>query len=680
MATRNLFEDRTMGVEESLYNMISWTRDPSLTLDKEIALHAFTNPDTLFDFGSDRGDISAKQGSNYFHSLSPNRKELTSLYLLEYGESISASKPHWNGTINVTHNNFLGIDNLDLVIDNHRHNVLESLFFENIELKLSGTRNDGSVYNLFIPLNATSSTKYRSSVGVEGIIGANKDQKDYQMGLKQIFYYYAKFGTRYIGIKLELSIVLTYHNNDFEPLGVIDTVKFFPQIKITSDFKEEGDEELLPGFKKSLFYPDGDEYFNLLTSSDLPTDIDLSSLTVQGYNARVKMTAYNNSSHHLDIKEDDNGNYIDYNHFRAMRDNGYAIPHMFEKYFDPSILSSNVPSLYTDSNESEKDYTNKLRKFAVYQKGKILPPTWAYIFDYTKPNINEECEIHAVYNSEDLYEKPDAFNDERKQSYLYPPGNPDNKQITLTKLPRQGQYDNIHFHGYMGHYADNNEPVLHAPICGYCCFHLHWRWAQLNYDLSTSLPSKILQGGGNPNRFNGWDTNGFRKGNGYGLPLIPPNQSLKIAVTNKDKQPYSRDSVLNPESPAQELNKNVKTVWYSIDMTEHALRNGFSHVILEQGAGYAFQYNNRVESIYQWIKTTIKIIKYRNRLLPTPIIPALIIEFLDELLDVADIPGLFEVIYRFMRFYNFDSLYPDWNQIPNGSYHPSVTAPSMEKL
>lgn len=663
---------------------VSWSNTTPLSPNEQIKVIQLYKP-MIFDFEDRIIDHTMRPGSNYFHTLNANSRKLSVMYRNEYGEDIPAQKPHWDGTLNVTNNNFLSIDNLNLLTNmsgvTHTHTVLKNISFQDIELKLVFNRNDGSTYNHFIPLNAP--TNYSACIGAEGTIGGNK--KDYQMGLAQIFYYYLKIGDRYIGVKVEVSIVLLYHGNDFEPLGVIDAVKFFPQIKFAFDSKRKDDPDLLPNYNEFVVYPENDSRFNLLTLSGLPTDIDIDSCNVDGYKARVKMTANNNSMHHVEIRDDGSGNYIDYNHFRYAREEGIAIPKLFEKYFDLSLLPSNMPSFFTDSNDSEADDEGGIRKFPFYHLyGAVAPPTWAYIFDYLKPNLTEEHEIQAVYGRQDLQSKSNAFDKERGAQYLWPQNsNPGNKKVTLTKKARQAEYDNIHFHGYMGKYADNNQPVIHAPICGYCCFHLHWRWSQLNYNLNAMGMTRLATAGGSPNRFNGWETSGEKKGDGFGLPLIPPNQSLKIAVTNENKTPFSRDSVLNPTATPEELNNNIKTVWYSVDLLDYPIRSQTGHLVFEQGAGYAFRYNPQAERIYKTIRTVINVMRYQAIFFPPgipPVIPPVVVSFLAEVLNHMETPDMFEIVYRLMRFFNWETQISDVNQVPNGNYHPSVTEPSMEKL
>lgn len=492
MREKILFKDdnELLGHQESLFNKVAWSKNSHFDIAEYFKV-AFNSKTYVFDFDQPTTDPKMKLGNQYFHNLGSGQDQLSSIYNNDYGSTIPESKPQWEGRLNMSRNNFLAIDTLVLKTSQHHvHSVLRNLSFEDIGVNIAFERNDGSTYIHYTPLPALKN--YTSYVGTEGAIGSKKN--DYQIGLKQVLLYYVRLGSIYLGIRLELSATFLYHANDFEPLGVIDAVKFFPQIKFSSDSINIFDSVLYPDAEGTILLPNLDSRYNLLSLQGLPQDIDLNSGRIHSYKARVKMTANNNNSHHVDIVNDGAGHLIDFNHFKKLREEEIPIPSMFEKYFYTFSVPSNIPGFFVDSNASGEDEDKKTRKFPAYHVSAEDPPTWAFIFDYLKPNITQESEIVAVYGKQDLTTKPDSFN-ERSKSYIYPPNNPSNTKITLTKTPRQGEYDNIHFHGYMGHYADNDQIVIHAPICGFCCFHLHWRWSKLNYTLNTGTIAKMLNSG-----------------------------------------------------------------------------------------------------------------------------------------------------------------------------------------
>lgn len=682
MAVVNLFESRgkVMGKENSLFNQVVWDKDEWGYSYYDLRLKRFEpNRKMRVVPASDeeRTNTYKEDTRKYFHDLNSTTGKLTELYKNERGQVPFPYKPYWDGVLTVANNDFFSIDDLVLVIQKdanshkHVHPVLKQLSFQNIGVEFEFQTNEGGTYRHYMLLPTPEN--YNSYVGAEG---SKDDQVRYQLGMKQEYFYYLKLNdNRYITIKLELSFVFMYHGNDFEPLGVIDASKFFPQIRYTVEELNFTDKELYPE-------PGGDVYLLpeempslvALQLTSLPSNIDVNSCKVRGFKGRVKMTANNNSLHHVDIRPDGQGNFIDHNYLKQVREwiPAPPIPSMIEKFFNQSLVDSNVPGFYTDSNYSGKDA--KSRMFPIYRIYGAMPPTWAYIFDYVKPNILREAEIQATYGIQDRSQSNAIkFQAERKVKYTYPLGT--EKAITLVKKSRQGQYDNIHFHGYLGYYKDNSLPVIHAPICGLCCFHLHWRWSKLNYDLNGSIFRPLTPAKGNPTRFNGWTSDGYNLGGGWGLPLIPPNQSLKIALTNENKVPFNREFVINPAGTPASLDEKVKTIWYSVDVLNNVLDDEVSYVVLEQGAGYAFQYSEDVETAFRYAKRVIRFL--------TPRLAAMndIYNFLTDnsIYNILSTSDLFEITYRMMRVYNLGT-YADVEQVPNGDYQSNINQPTMEDL
>lgn len=685
MAVQNLFidEGKKMGSEESLFDQVLWNGqdEPDKSLIQKV-LNTLTTPfkkKSVVEYTPvDIGGTIKGDTQNYFHTLDANSGKLSKIYEVETGRAPFPFKPHWEGLLSVSDGGFIKIDDLNLITQlnetshKHVHTVLKELSFHSIGVEFEFQRTSGENYRHFVLLPAPQN--YSAFVGAEGI----KDrQKKYQLGVKQLYLYYLKLNNNnYIVIRLEVSIVLMYHGNDFEPVGIIDAVKFFPQIKFGVQEVVFSDEELYPDSGESIFIlPENTIHAIGLTLENIPSDVDINTCKVHNLKGRVKMTANNNSSHHLDIEPDGNGNNIDFNHFKSLRLLGIPIPSVVEKYFDTSILNSNLPGFYTDSNYAGKDGKSR---FYPYNLPFFVPdpPTWATIFDYVKPNIMKEIEIQAVYGAQDKsVGNADKFKEERKVKYTYPPLS--DYALTLVKKSRQGEYDNIHFHGYLGYYADNQLPVAHAPICGFCCFHLHWRWSKLNYKLNSNGVVRKLTGTGDPTRFNGWNDKGINDGSGFNLPLIPPNQSLKIAITNEGKVPFNKEFVVDPGANPITLDTDIKSVWYSVDIlhdqTYPEVENRY--VILEQGAGYAFRYSEEIEKVFRYVKNVILGFK-----------PA--IADMTDLVDILNLPNaldilstadLFEINYRLMRMSNIGP-YSSYEQVPQGDYQPNINNPSMKDL
>lgn len=689
MPSKNPFvgNDLRMGLEESLFNKVLWKEDRDY--DRPGPFKPLNNPRVkLFDFEIDEWS-STDKGNNFFNTLNFSTGKLSELYKASHSSSNSypdSSKPYWDGVVHLEDNNYLRIEDLVLkapMEDDpsmiHSHKVLQSLSFQDVGITIRFDQNDGSYYDTFVPLPLFPAN-YQSFVGIEGTY---KESKRYQMGLNQVFYFYMKIGDKYLGLKVEFSLVLCYPRNDFEPLGVIDAGLFYPQIKFYSGTFDISDTDVFPP-TGSILLPEMNSLYTpisapvtvataISTTSDLPAGVIESSFRIHRYQGRVKMVANNDNSDHVNLQTV-NGVTYDFNHFKKVREDGKMslIPDMFEKVFDSDAPPLNVPGLYTDSNGS--GFETDKRLYPAYYLTSIYPPTWAYIFDYKKANLQYQTEIKAVYGFQDnnFSSTPQGkFAPLRTRKYKYPLLNTGNHAIGLTKYARQGEYDNIHFHGYLGNYKDNSSIVLHAPICGFCCFHLHWRWSPLNYDLNSNRLFQLLTASGNASRFLGWKVDGTGKNTDPGGPLIPPNQSLRIAITNPDIQPYDGENVLDPNAAPSLLSTNVKAVWYSFDIINVPVLSP-SFVVMEQGAGYAFQYSKSVNRLIGFGEFMVKRI--------VNLLPLAIRQFIDDVIDDLDTQDYFEIIYRLMRFFNFDANFSTFDQIPDGIYSPNSDNISMESL
>jgi hypothetical protein len=207
-------------------------------------------------------------------------------------------------------------------------------------------------------------------------------------------------------------------------------------------------------------------------------------------------------------------------------------------------------------------------------------PIWSFIFDYHRPNLVEEIEILAVAGPIARQAVP-RLGEDRSDRVTWPAG----YSWPIRKLARQGAYDSIHVHGLMGDdplvvgtpFAG---PMVHAPGCAEACIHLHWRWGTL-----AGLP---LPGGGMPTT----DAYGFKQDKGLslpeaaGLPMIPSNHDLSVAVTSPqtDRQDPWGSVVLTSRA----LDPAKKVVWCTIDITDPAEFD--DNVMLPLGASFAFRY------------------------------------------------------------------------------------------
>ena len=252
--------------------------------------------------------------------------------------------------------------------------------------------------------------------------------------------------------------------------------------------------------------------------------------------------------------------------------------------------STNYVSFFTDSNSS---LTHLHRKrvglpdatffFDISDMAAPLAtraaPFWCHLFDFLDGDLPSADEFVCVHDNTTTRGR-----ESREESYLYPPDEPYTfvkDRIEVLKVPRQGAYDNIHVHGKMMP-SIFNDPGVHAPFCGRSCVHLHWRWGSMGYILP----------GVDTKPYKGWDSE--RSNMLEEAPLIPPNQKLTIAVANTGHTRFSDDYIVDPNATIN-LNSTSKEVWYSVDIMNPDQNS--SHVIFEQGLGYAYQLYNGISAM-----------------------------------------------------------------------------------
>lgn len=457
---------------------------------------------------------------------------------------------------------------------------------------------------------------------------------------------------------------MVYPVTDFEPTGIIQANKIFPQIRFLQEKFNIRD----------YTGEDVDSAYVITPSAGK----DGNKIKIKKYNVRTKIVCNNNSLHHIELDDNDH----DKNYFSELRPN--HLPPMFERNFNKTTYprTRNIVGLYADSNfgtsritgtsDKTRDRPNYLfevlNPYFTSLSGGILQPSpfWNNIFDYSIYNLNNETEFIAVHGIQsNRFNENNCRFTESTEKYPYPDTDPASiYKISLKKEQRQGGFDNIHLHGYLGHYSDNNQPVIHAPICGYCCFHMHWRWSALNSELGDSLALTL----GNKRTtktigeyFKGWsiDSNDIlsqRPSSGPGMPLIPYEQQLKIAITNPDAIPLNEDSSVTPTNISL-LDHERKAVWYCVDIINTEEGANLGHLVMEQGCGYAFDYSEAGKRTVTTLRRCI---------------PNLFRQICEEELGIEDeiflnylyesnilipttklkVNELFEIQYRLMRLFN----------------------------
>lgn len=93
---------------------------------------------------------------------------------------------------------------------------------------------------------------------------------------------------------------------------------------------------------------------------------------------------------------------------------------------------------------------------------------------------------------------------------------------TVTKLPGQGEFDNVHLAPpMMGTLNGAPLPVAMAPLCAHDCFHMHWRWCRGftgTGQLGFSEPTPTMPLGAPSSR--------------AGTPMVPRNQDVVIGLVD----------------------------------------------------------------------------------------------------------------------------------------------------
>ncbi|MEM6269773.1 MAG: hypothetical protein AAF998_10065 [Bacteroidota bacterium] len=226
--------------------------------------------------------------------------------------------------------------------------------------------------------------------------------------------------------------------------------------------------------------------------------------------------------------------------------------------------NNNYCNFFTDSNYPQKPSIRKGQKLVdflpwagAYVAGfTMLYPSWSYIFEYVHTEIQNSVEHTMVIGPASGMPAK-----EKSRSLKYP--NPEATSLggwdyECTKEPRQGAYDNIHTHGYMGmhHKGDTSKRIMMAPFCQESCVHMHWRWG-----VEGTKVAGIAFNGTSPVMFKGWSKS--KKKAVMGAPQIPPNQELKVKVedstggstisANKDKVISYKVKVNRPKAGCRQV-------------------------------------------------------------------------------------------------------------------------------
>ena len=338
-------------------------------------------------------------------------------------------------------------------------------------------------------------------------------------------------------------------------------------------------------------------------------------------------------------------------------------------------MAENVANFWTDSNVSRNPGENRpsimnegciadtwLAHRAIYFLDS-RPFGWGLVFDYNRMFIQEEQEYECVYGPND----GTPYVITRSRLYQWPQsGVTKVADYKVTKVPRQGYYDNIHLHGRMHHKdpAPHGNEQIHAPFCGHSCVHLHWRWSNISAT--------------NAEGDRGWYYKGWSRGKAVeafseaGSPLIPPNQKLTVALCRPNDPPgsplptrVSATKILPPAGSRKTLHELRKLIWYCTDIVDSKdakLNAGEQQVIFEHGIGWAYRYALGTES--DAVDGLLNVFKGN----PDPVTQANLMDFFET------------KIYPGFRYWTARGI--TTNQVPEGTHDDVMTGirQTMESL
>lgn len=210
--------------------------------------------------------------------------------------------------------------------------------------------------------------------------------------------------------------------------------------------------------------------------------------------------------------------------------------------------------------------------------------------------------------------------------------------VYLSRVKREGEYDNTHTHGWMG-MADNPNgetpaviaPRRMAPVCGEACIHIHWRWLEFAWLGNRMVTWDIKLNNSAAEYYHGWgdDPLSATSHQDMGAPLVPPNQRVRIAITD----PLTKRVGIDPEDSENEpddsndvelstilpgtndthgvrigklVDLESRALWYDVDIVDH-IAPGTKHVICEHGWGYAADHAEKdLDNNVPWEPETIR--------------------------------------------------------------------------
>src|SRR6266568_7994040 len=126
-------------------------------------------------------------------------------------------------------------------------------------------------------------------------------------------------------------------------------------------------------------------------------------------------------------------------------------------------------------------------------------PHWSWLFDYATPIVASSKRFVAVYRKGEMTGKNHDGGLTRETQFKWPTasdqgGSPQNYEMTVRKLGRQGAYDNVHIHPSMSKHSGGE--IIPVPFCCELCMHFHWRWGTVALAGAIDLPLFLGWGNG----------------------------------------------------------------------------------------------------------------------------------------------------------------------------------------
>ena len=195
-------------------------------------------------------------------------------------------------------------------------------------------------------------------------------------------------------------------------------------------------------------------------------------------------------------------------------------------------------------------------------------PAWNNLFDYYWIDPPIGTEIKAVRTDRPYArEKAGLIQEAVEEATSRGTSRIAYKPRTVTKVPRQGEFDNIHMAPKMklppavARKQPTHWPTetTMAPFCVHDCFHIHWRWSRPRIDINVVAPKWVR----------GWSGNEpYREA---GAPMVHPNQDVSI--------------------------KLLGTCGLSYTAKIHAPAAGQWQIVMHHGAAYALTYDSTTEGL-----------------------------------------------------------------------------------